>query len=832
VTKKTIYQNEKSAQKIIAYNFRLLERLLVLVGKPFYITIFVISVVLVLSIKLIYTIIKFSLPLLIKIIFFLLSLFLEILKITTKLFISIVNLVPTIKIPKYKIKRPKVKITLKDTKKLIRMVTIIISLVLIVLIISSYFFWRNILYDLPSPEKLTDRKIPVSTKIYDRNNVLLYNIYKDENRSLVTLEEIPLHVRLATLAIEDAEFYQHPGFSVRGIIRAAIKNYKEGELTGGSTITQQLVKNTLLTPEKTLRRKLKEVVLSVMVEFTYSKDQILEMYLNEVSYGGTAYGIQEAARVYFGKDVNKLKLSEAALLAGLPKSPTKYSPYGANPETSKERQKEVLNLMKINGYITENQQIKAEEENIIFSPNRVNIKAPHFVMYIREILENRYSKEVVESGGLTVTTSLDYRIQKLAQEVVADEIVKLSNLNVGNGAALVINPKTGEVLAMVGSKDYFNTEQDGNVNVTLRPRQPGSSIKIVNYAYALSNKYTAASVLKDTPITYNVEGQKPYTPKNYDGKFRGHLTLRSAFAESRNVPAVKVLESYGVENMIDMGQKMGITTWIDPDNYGLSLTLGGGEVKLIDLAQAYSTIANYGSKVNINPILKVTNFEGKILEENNCSPSTIKSRFNIVNDVYQKNHNSIHPVNLVNSAHAQESCIGEQIIDPRVAFILIDILKDNTARTPAFGSNSLLNVPKHKEVAAKTGTSNNLRDNLAIGFNQEYLVAAWVGNNDNSEMSRVASGITGATPIFNKIMSAVLTQDSYEWSIPQNLVRLRVCKYTGTLPCKGCPTYFEWFLEEKTPTKSCNPKLIEAINKSLSNDPQGFILDEAASIEE
>jgi 1A family penicillin-binding protein len=821
VNKKVIYQNEKTAQNTNSKSLRLLKRLLVLIGKPLYILLLLTTASVVLLIKLLIKFIGFIIPLVTKTLAKIIVIIFKTLQILFLIINNVLKSIRRLKIPKYKFKRKKPKLKRKplDLKVKMRRVTLVFSFMAVVAIIGSYFFWKNILYDLPSPEKLTERKIPVSTKIHDRNGVLLYNIYKDENRTPIKLEEVPLHARLSTLAIEDAEFYQHPGFSVRGIIRAAIKNYKEGELTGGSTITQQLVKNTLLTPEKTLERKLKEVVLSVMVEFAYSKDEILEMYLNEVSYGGTAYGIQEAARVYFGKDVDKLTLGEAALLAGLPKSPTQYSPFGQNPEISSERQKEVLNLMVINGYITENQQIKAEEENIQFSPNRINIKAPHFVMYVREILENKYSKEVVESGGLTVITTLDYRIQKLAEKVVADEVANLSNLNVGNGASLVLNPKTGEVLAMVGSKDYFDIEQDGNVNVTLRPRQPGSSIKIVNYAHALSNQYTAATILKDTPITYNIEGQKPYTPKNYDGKFRGHLTLRSAFAESRNVPAVKVLESYGVANMIGMGQKMGITTWINPENYGLSLTLGGGEIKLIDLAQAYSTVANYGNKVQINPILKVTNIEGKVLEENKCSPATIKSRFNVVDT-------------LVKPAKAQESCVGEQILDSRVAYILIDILKDAIARTPAFGSSSLLNIPGHKEVAVKTGTSNDLRDNLAIGFNQDYLVAVWVGNNDNAPMSRIASGITGATPIFNKIMSALLAEkNSSDWIIPDGLVKLRVCKYTGTLPCEGCPTYFEWFLEENTPTKSCNPDLIKAINKSLEGDRQGFILDEAARIE-
>lgn len=705
----------------------------------------------------------------------------------------------------------------------------ILSCLLFILSITLFITWQMLVKDLPSPATLTTRNVEVSTKIYDRNSVLLYNIYKDKNRTPISLESIPLRVRLATLAIEDAEFYSHPGFSVKGISRAVIKNLREGELTGGSTITQQLVKNTLLTPEKTLTRKLREIILAVQVEMKFSKDEILEMYLNEVSYGGTAYGIQTAAKVYFDKDVDKLTLAEAALLAGLPKSPTRYSPFGSNPSLAFNRQREVLKLMKINGFITDKQLEKSLSEEISFVDNTTSIKAPHFVMYTREYLEEKYGKEVVETGGLKVITTLDYEIQKLAEKVVRDEVEGLKNLNVGNGATIVLNPQTGEILAMVGSKNYFDTQADGNVNVTTRPRQPGSSIKIINYAYALTNGFTPATILEDSPVKFLVPGQPPYVPRNYDSKFRGHLTLRSAFAESRNVPAVKVLATYGVEKMIEMGKNMGITTWNDPSNYGISLTLGGGEVKLIDLAQVYATVANYGEKPHLSPILKVTNYKGKILEENICNPAEEKSRFNIAIDIIkniqasESQLNQDTPVNIIQNNLAKASdknpCEGEQILDPRVAYMLIDILKDNGARTPAFGTNSLLNITNHKEVAVKTGTSNNLRDNLTIGFNQNYLVAVWVGNNDNSPMSRVASGITGATPIWHKIMSALLAEENnHNWPIPEGLVRSAYCTLTGTLPCRGCPTAFEWFLEENAPTKSCNPEVIKQILEKKEGD--------------
>ncbi|OGM74130.1 hypothetical protein A3H19_03735 [Candidatus Woesebacteria bacterium RIFCSPLOWO2_12_FULL_39_9] len=703
--------------------------------------------------------------------------------------------------------KPKTKVKVRITKlALLKIILFSFLITVLLTILSGFLFWRFILRDLPTAQELTKRNVDVSTKIYDRNGILLYTIYDDKNRTPVELNSIPLHVRLATLAIEDAEFYSHPGFSIRGITRAALKNWRQGELTGGSTITQQLVKNALLSSEKTLIRKLREITLAVIVEMTYSKNEILEMYLNEVSYGGTAYGIEEAARTYFNKDVGSLTLNEAAILAGLPKSPTQYSPFGPNPQAAIDRKNEVLNLMHTNGFITQSQKEETQKEVPIFAENKTDIKASHFVMFVRELLEETYGKELVEKGGLNVVTTLHYNIQILAETVVKEEVDKLAKLNVRNGAAVVISPATGEVLAMVGSKDYFDTQNDGNVNVTTSLRQPGSSIKIVNYAYALSNGYTAATIIPDTPVTFLIPGLPPYTPKNYEGGFRGNLTLRSAFAESRNVPAVKVLNSYGVKNMIEMGQKMGITTWNNPDNYGLSLTLGGGEVKLLDLAYAYATIANYGKKPEEKYILKITNNKGKVLEENFCG----RGEASIIAITYASSSGSTN-------SEETSKCDGNKVIDPRVAYIITDILKDNNARTPAFGTNSLLVIPNHKEVAVKTGTSNNLRDNLTLGYNQTYLVATWVGNNDNSEMARIASGVTGASPIFNKIMSSLLqTEENHDWTVPEDLVQVPICTITGTLSCNGCPTRLEWFLKENAPQKACSP---EWFKKDEENKP-------------
>jgi penicillin-binding protein 1C len=611
---------------------------------------------------------------------------------------------------------------------------------------------------LPHPTELGKRTPQVSTKIYDRNGILLYKIYRDENRSIVPLSQIPIHVRLATLAAEDAEFYENPGFSIKGIVRALIQNINSRDLQGGSTITQQLVKNVLLTPERTLTRKIKELILAIEVEATYTKDQILEMYLNQVGYGGTAYGIAEAAEEYFGKNIRDLNLAEAAFLAGLPQSPTAHSPYGQTPELGIRRQKEVLHLMTVNKFITPFQEAEATKESLVFVPKRNQILAPHFVMYIRQMLVDKYGEDMVEKGGLEVTTSLDLSIQQMAEHVVSSEVNKIRNLNVGNGAALVVKPQTGEILAMVGSKDYFDKTGDGQVNVTARLRQPGSSIKVVNYAYALqSANFTPATYINDSPITYIIPGSQPYKPVNYDGRFKGNVTLRNALAQSRNIPAVKILASYGVPKMVEQGQKMGIKSWDNPAKFGLSLTLGGGAVTALDMARVYSTFANYGETPELIPILSVKNYKGRLLESN--SPKLRRS------------------------------------LDTRAAFLMNSILSDNNARAPEFGFNSFLNIPGHPEVAVKTGTSNDLRDNWTDGYNKDYLVITWVGNNNNAPMSRIASGVTGASPIWNKIMSALLQgKSSVEWKVPEGVTRIT---------CPGGKS--EWFMSDRILPTFCAP---------------------------
>ena len=681
--------------------------------------------------------------------------------------------------PRFKIKLPKLslpKFVFSDFKlnKLLIKKRYIFLFVLSCLLFTGTWL---LLKDLPSPRELTTRQFDVSTKIYDRNGILLYTIYKDQNRTPVKLSQIPEYVKLATLAAEDAEFYQHQGFSIKGILRATAKNISEGKIEGGSTITQQLVKNALLSSEKTYIRKIRELILSVGVEMNYSKDEILEMYLNEVSYGGAVYGVAEASIHYFGKNVDKLTLAESALIAGLPQSPTRYSPFGNNPDLTFSRQREVLHLMRVNKFITIEEEEQAMLQRVTFAPNKQNILAPHFVMYIREKLIDQFGEEVVQKGGLTVTTTLDINIQTLAEKVAREEIQKLNSLNVGNTGIIILDPKNSEILAMVGSVDYFNTEKGGNVNVTTRLRQPGSSIKVINYIQALAEGLTLSSIIDDSPITFKVSGQPPYSPKNYDGTYKGKITVRQALAQSRNIPAVKILASYGVNKMIDLGEKMGITTWQDRSRFGLSLTLGGGETKLLELAKVYSVIANGGVKNEIVDIIKIENYNSK-----QSLPLRGRTLFDI----------------------KKAKTTPEQVIDSRIAYLLIDTLKDNIARSPAFGTNSMLVIPNHPEVAVKTGTSNDLKDNLTIGFNQDYLTAVWVGNNDGSPMSRIASGITGAAPIWNKIMRALISnKPAKEWSIPEGLV------------LKDCYSRKEWFLEERQ--LSC-PKIVEPAVSIVNSD--------------
>lgn len=647
--------------------------------------------------------------------------------------------------------------------------------------IASYWF---IFRDFPSPAKLGSSEFSQTTKIFDRNGKLLFDIFVDKDRTYVPLSQIPLSLQQATIAIEDKEFYHHPGINpVGGIIRALKETLLKQQLQGGSTITQQLVKTALLTPERTIQRKIKEIILALLVEVRYSKNQILELYLNHAPYGGTAWGIEAASQKYFGKAATDLTLAEAALLAGLPQAPTLYSPYGANPEYAKDRQYAVLNRMVEDGYISREEADAAFAEELVYQPSQNDIKAPHFVMYVKKQLVEKYGEKLVEQGGLHVITTLDLDLQEFAQTTVASEVAKLDNYNVSNGAALVTKPATGEILAMVGSIDYFASES-GNFNVATAHRQPGSSIKPINYALGLENKIvTPASLFIDEPTCFP-SIPTSYCPKNYDGRFHGPVQLRFALGNSFNIPAVKMLKLNGVETMTASASAFGITTFTDPQRYGLALTLGGGEVPMTEMATAFGVFANGGIRHDLVSILKVVDAQGKVLDE------------------YQD-------ANFNNDKPSQLLIEGPRVISAETAFLISHILLDQNARSAAFGI-SALNIPGHPAVSVKTGTTDDLRDNWTIGFTPDVVVAAWVGNNDNSPMNpRLTSGITGAAPIWNKIMGHFLGDSKESWpKQPDGIVGVSVCPISGLLPPddNSCAPRFEYFIRGTEPKEKENLK--------------------------
>ncbi|MFZ5365898.1 MAG: transglycosylase domain-containing protein [Patescibacteria group bacterium] len=652
-------------------------------------------------------------------------------------------------------------------------------------LLSSLFFLLYLFWDIPSPWRLTSWPYPVSSQIFDRNGKLLYEIYTEQNRTPIKLTEVPEYLKWATISSEDKDFYKHHGFSWRGIARATFNIFFRRNLQGGSTITQQLVKNALLTPERTLRRKIREFFLTLAVETIYPKDKILEMYLNHVPYGGTAWGIEEASRLYFGKSAKNLTLAEAALLAGLPASPTRFSPFGAHPELARQRQGWVLQRMVEDRHITEQESGRAREQELVFLPQE-NLKAPHFVMYVKEQLVEKYGQRVVEQGGLRVKTTLDLEIQDFAEKSVASEVGKLKRERVSNGAALVTAPKTGEILAMVGSKDYNAKDIQGNYNVSTANRQPGSAIKPLNYALGLlEKKITLATTFNDIPTCFQVTGQPLYCPSNYDNTFHGPLQVRFALGNSINVVAVKTLALNTLENFVPFAQKMGLETLVDPKQYGLSLTLGGGEVRMTDMATAFGVFANLGIKQPLVSILEVSDYTGKTLEK----------------------------------TEIQE---GERVIPMEVAYLVSHTLLDNNARSMAFGSSSYLVVRNHPEVSVKTGTTNDKKDNWTIGYTPDFLVAVWVGNNDNKPMSAVASGVTGASPIWNKIMSFALHDQKQNWPIkPEGIVGATICATSGMTPGEsGCQTRFEYFLEGTVPQEVESLRKTILINKTSGQPVQ------------
>lgn len=639
------------------------------------------------------------------------------------------------------------------------------------IVIPLLFLWYS--RDLPTPGTLVVGKYTDATRIYDKKGELLYSVYQDENRSYVKLAEIPKYLQQGTIAIEDKDFYTNQGFSPIAYVRV-IRNALIGQgLAGGSTISQQLVKNVLLTNERSLPRKIKELILSIQVNQTYSKDQILEMYLNNIPYGGSAIGVEAAAQRYFGKKVKELDLAESAFLAGLPQSPSLYSPFSGN-DYYIGRTEAVLKRMVEDKYITKEQSEKAlaKIEKYSFKHENVTgIKAPHFVMYVKDLLAEQFGENMVTTGGLQVTTSLDYDIQKETEKIVKEEVDKLKEHKVGNGAAVVADPKTGEILAMVGSKDYFDTENDGNYNVAIyNTRQPGSSMKPVMFAAAFEHGYTPATLLMDVPTEFPTPEsvEQVYKPVNYDGKFHGPVQVRFALGNSLNIPAVKMLAMVGIEPVMQKAYEMGIENWKPTEEamgkVGLSLVLGGRETSLLNEITAYSVFANKGVRQDPVTILKVTDKNGKVLYE-----------------------------------HKKTS--GKKVLSEEVAFLISHILLDNNARSMAFGTRSLLNIPG-RTVAVKTGTTDEKRDNWAIGYTPSFVVGVWVGNNDNSPMNpAIASGTTGASSIWHEIMSYVLKdQPNEEFEKPSNVEAKEIDAFAGGLPHAGQPTRSEYFIKGTEPT--------------------------------
>jgi penicillin-binding protein 1C len=674
----------------------------------------------------------------------------------------------------------------------IRMVLLAIPLLCIAL------FYFLILKDLPSPKQLTTEGPGSATKIFDRNGTLLFDIFAEQNRTPVPLKDIPLQLRQATIAVEDKDFYKHKGVNpIGGILRAITASIFKQQLQGGSTITQQLVKTALLSPERTVTRKVKEIILAYWVEFTYSKDQILEMYLNRVPYGGTAWGVEAAAEKYFGKPVKDLTLAESALLAGLPQAPSLYSPFGSRPDLAFTRQHDVLTRMVAEKYISRNDGDAAKKQSITFAKPS-SIKAPHFVMYVKELLVEKYGLSTVERGGLRVTTTLDLPLQEYAQATVAAEIDTVKDFNITNGAALITKPATGEILAMVGSTDYFATPS-GSYNVTTAYRQPGSSIKPINYGIGIDRHLvTAGTMFLDVPTCFGVQNQSNYCPKNYDWKFHGPVQLRFALGNSYNIPAVKMMMMNTVTDMVASASAFGIESYKDPSKYGLSLTLGGGEVKMTEMATAFGVYANGGIRKNLVSILKVTDKQGKTLEE-------------------------YKDPNLNRAIPSQLLLNGPRVVSTETAFIMSHILLDNNARQDAFGPASSLVIPGHA-VSVKTGTTDDLRDNWTIGFTPQVLVAVWVGNNNNTVMSRLTSGVTGAAPIWNKLMKYALIGKPDIWpKQPDGVIGKEICSVSGLLPPtpdapdKGCPIRFEYFIKGTEPTMADHAKQNVAIDKSTGD---------------
>jgi len=661
---------------------------------------------------------------------------------------------------------------------------------LLVFVIGGMAFVGWVAKDLPNPDRIIDRTVAESTKIFDRTGEqLLFEIHGTEKRTIVKLEEIPQYLIDATLTAEDRNFYQHRGLSITGILRSYLKNLTTGSRVGGSTLTQQLVKNAILSPEKTYTRKLKEAILAYQIEKRFSKDEILQLYFNEIPYGSTAYGAEAAAQTYFGKSVRDITLAQAALLAALPKAPSFYSPYGSNIDELFGRQQFILNTMVDEGYLVREEADAAIAEKIEFRKRAEAITAPHFVMMVREQLVEKYGELAVEQGGLQVITTLDLYKQKLAEEVI-DQLAKRNEDYLATNAALVsIDPKTGQVLALVGSRDFFNEEIDGQVNVADRPRQPGSSFKPIVYAAVFQKGYTPETILYDVVTTFlNYDG-RDYEPKNYNLAEHGPVTVRTALAGSLNIPAVKAIYLAGIDKVIDLAEALGYTTLSDRSRFGLSLVLGGGEVTLLEHTNAFGVFAREGEWHPVATLLEVRDKDGTVLEK------------------FEK--------------------VEKKVLETQVARQINSILSDNSARAYIFGESNHLTLP-NRPVAAKTGTTNDYHDAWTIGYTPSIATGVWVGNSNNDAMKRGADGSVLAAPIWQQFMARLLTGTPVEQFQPPTPttsdkpvlngslaqgIKVKIDKTTGKLATNLTP---ENLIEEKTYREAHS--ILYYIDK---DDPQG-----------
>lgn len=599
-----------------------------------------------------------------------------------------------------------------------------------ILLMAALLIWVATL-DIPDLSSFDERRILQSTKIYDRTGeIMLYDLHQDVRRTVIPFDEMPESIKEATIAIEDDQFYNHVGIDIKAIFRAAVSNVLNGGLLngqGGSTITQQVIKNSVLQREKKLSRKVKEAILAIKLERVMTKDQILEVYLNESPYGGTIYGIEEASQAFFNKSARDLSIAESAYLAAIPQAPTRLSPHGSNKDLLDARQQLVLDRMRINGFITTEEYDAAKVDEVAFETEIVaGIKAPHFVMYIREQLAEKFGEEALAEKGYKVVTTLDWDLQKEAERIVAEKVaINTEKYNASNAGMVATDPKTGDLLVMVGSKDYFADDIDGNYNVTLADRQPGSAIKPFVYATAFSKGYLPQTILFDvaTQFSTNCEpwemtSEEPcYAPQNYNNKFVGPISMRNAMAQSLNIPAVKTLYLAGINSSLKLAADMGITTLNNPKRYGLTLVLGGGEVRLLDMTNAYGVFANRGIKAEPRSILRIEDIKGEVLEESEVKES--------------------------------------RVLEANVTDMISDVLSDNVARTPLWGANSLIYF-RDRDVAAKSGSTNNFRDAWIMGYAPNIAVGAWVGNNDNEGMRGLSGLIT--TPMWREFMDVALAK--------------------------------------------------------------------------